>query len=177
MSTEDTPTDPPPDPSLRGKMIAHASTTLPVAPEIAWELITDGDRLQKWYAFAGAAIEPVEGGRILLSWQDGEAFIGRVERFDPTRRFDYRLPQAPNATITEDNSTLVQYLITEAPDDPGHSVVTVREHGFEELAEEFRPHDAFSASAVAWIGAMGLLRQALGFGEKPAWPDEPPTAP
>ncbi|MDN5726677.1 MAG: SRPBCC domain-containing protein, partial [Propionibacteriales bacterium] len=148
QATNDTP--------LQGKMIAHASTNLPVEQEVAWQLVTDGLGLQKWYAFGGAAVEPVEGGRILLSWEDGKAFLGRVEKFAPPRRFDYRLPQQANTKITDDNSTLVQYLITEAPDNPQHTVVTVREHGFEELAEQYTPREAFSSSAVAWIGAMGL---------------------
>ena len=96
------------------------------------------------------------GRRLSLWWEADSAFLGTVVTVEPPRRFDYRLAQRPNTSPQVAESTLVQFLITEDTADPAHSVVAVRESGFDKLTAS---KEAFTASSLAWVGALGMLQQ------------------
>src|SRR3954447_19112152 len=72
-----------PMPSVRREVV------LPVAPERAWELITDPDELAGWLADE-VELEPEEGGDLHVIVDDGEQRWGTVEAVEPERRLAFR---------------------------------------------------------------------------------------
>lgn len=142
-------------------MDATHTAELMITPLQAWAMVADGELLSAWYAFGGATVEPEPGGRFEISFAPDQVFLGRVEESERARRLVYRLPQQPGIALTDDNSTRVELTFTEA-ETPGRSVITVTESGFETLAEQFQPFEAYRSAQIAWIGAFGLLVQATG---------------
>ena len=62
---------------------------LPVAPERAWELLTDPSELEGWLADE-VVLEPEPGGEVCAEWESGERLEGNVLEVDPERRLAFR---------------------------------------------------------------------------------------
>jgi uncharacterized protein YndB with AHSA1/START domain len=62
---------------------------LPVAPERAWELLTDPAELEGWLADE-VVLDPEPGGEVCAEWEGGERLEGVVEEVDPERRLAFR---------------------------------------------------------------------------------------
>lgn len=154
-----TPSDATPaTPPITGPVVEH-SVVVAATPQQVWELLTTAEGLSQWYTIGergGAEIELREGGHLRLWWDTDQVFRCRILRVTEPRRLDYRQPQESGVEPSDDvASTLVQFLITEAPDDPGAAEVTVRESGFDTLAD---PKEIYTMTSIAWIGALGLLQ-------------------
>lgn len=136
--------------------IVEQSATVPLPREAVWTLLTTGAGIRAWYTIGGGAeVDATVGGRLTLWWEAESKFLGRVVTVEPPRRFDYRLAHGVNVSPQQAESTLVQFRVTDA-EEPGHTLVEVRESGFDKLAD---PKEAFTASSLAWVGALGLLQQ------------------
>lgn len=143
---------------LHGPIVEQA-VTLPTSRDVVWQLITSPAGVKAWYTVGGGAeIAPKVGTPVKLWWEADTTFLGRVVTVEEPRRFDYRLAHGVNVTPGTVPSTLVQFLVVEAPGDPAHTVVTVRESGFRDLED---PKESYTASTMAWIGAFGLLQQVV----------------
>lgn len=141
---------------------ARHSAELMIAPDAAWQMIVDAKMIAAWYSFGGATIEPRVGGRFELCWDPGTVFRGRITAIEEPHTLTYRLPQEPGIELTASNSTQVTLTVSESAKNPGRAVVTVLENGFESLDAKYSPSDAYRASQMAWIGALGLLVQSTG---------------
>jgi|GEM_PF-5980276 len=143
---------------LTGPLVEQ-SVTVPASRELVWQLLTTPAGLSSWYTIGGGAeVTAKVGSEMRLWWEADTVFFGRVVTVEAPRRFDYRLAQGVNVSLSMVPSTLVQFLVTEAPNDPAQTVVAVRESGFTELED---PKEVFTASTMAWIGALGLLQQSV----------------
>ena len=157
--SDQTSPPPPPNPAVITGPLVEQSVTLATDPDTVWRLLTTPAGITAWYTIGGGAeLEPVVGAPVRLWWEPGSRFLGRVVKAEAPRRFDYRLAHGVNVSPQQAPSTLVQFLVTEAPDDPSHTVVAVRESGFDTVDD---PKEAFTASSLAWIGALGLLQQVV----------------
>src|SRR3954452_6584624 len=72
--------------------------TLPVEPERAWELITDGAELEGWLADR-VALEPEEGGEVRVEWRDGERREGVGGEVDEGRRLAFVWGERPSRVV------------------------------------------------------------------------------
>lgn len=136
--------------------IVEQSTTVPLPADAVWTLLTTAEGIRAWYTIGGGAeVDATPGGTVALWWESESKFLGRVVTVEPPRRFDYRLAHGVNVSPRLAESTLVQFRVT-AADEPGHTLVEVRESGFDKLSD---PKEAFTASSLAWVGALGLLQQ------------------
>lgn len=140
---------------LTGPLVEQ-SATVPLPRDAVWTLLTTGEGIRAWYTLGGGAeVDARPGGRLALWWEPESTFLGRVVTVEAPRRFDYRLAHGANVSPQLAESTLVQFRITDA-DEPGHTLVEVRESGFDKLSE---PKESFTASSLAWVGALGMLQQ------------------
>lgn len=159
MPDQSTPASDTPSPgTIRGPLVEQ-SVNLPTTSAVVWQLITTPTGVAGWYTVGGGAeLEPTVGAQVKLWWEQDTAFLGRVVTADAPHRFDYRLAHGINVSPQVAPSTLVQFKITESPDDPGECMITVRESGFDLLDD---PKEAFTQSSLAWIGALGLLQRLV----------------
>src|SRR3954449_10889795 len=63
--------------------------TLPIAPEEAWEAITDPEELERWLA-DDVELDPEPGGPAGFRWEGGAEGQGVVEVAEPAERFALR---------------------------------------------------------------------------------------
>jgi uncharacterized protein YndB with AHSA1/START domain len=95
-------------------------TTIAAPVDRVWALLTQPEHVGTWFGDAGAEIDLRPGGALVLRWADHGAVHGRVERVEPGRVFAYRWAAAPDGAAAEDlddgNSTLVEFMLTEADD-------------------------------------------------------------
>ena len=124
--------------------------------ERVWQLLTQPEHVQVWYAFDGAEIDLRPGGAVVYRWKEHGEFHGVVERVEPPHVYAVRHAHVPGAHPEPGNSTLVEYTLT-ARDDRTH--VLVVERGFRNLAV---PAEEQAASArlnlQGWTGGFDLLR-------------------
>lgn len=136
--------------------VVEQSVTVPLPRDAVWTLLTTAEGIRSWYTLGGGAeVDASAGGSLRLWWEAESKFLGRVVTVEPPRRFDYRLAHGVNVSPKLAESTLVQFRVTE-PDGPGETLVEVRESGFDKLSE---PKESFTASSLAWVGALGMLQQ------------------
>ncbi|MFW6598696.1 SRPBCC family protein [Propionibacteriaceae bacterium Y2011] len=155
--------------------VVEQSATLPIDQRTTWQLLTTPIGISAWYTVGGGAeIEPTEGSLIKLWWEPDTKFHGRILRAAAPQRLDYRLAQGVNVDPEGCDSTLVQFKV-EPADDPAHTTLTVRESGFTEITNG---RDAYAASSMAWIGALGMLQQLTSqAAAEPAAPEATPAPP
>jgi uncharacterized protein YndB with AHSA1/START domain len=123
--------------------------------ERVWQLLTEAEHVQVWYAFDGAEIDLRPGGAVVYRWKEHGEFHGVVERVEPPHVYVVRHAQVPGVRPQPGNSTLVEYTLT-ARDNGTH--VRVVERGFRDLAV---PVEEQAASAQinlqGWTGGLALL--------------------
>lgn len=110
---------------------------IPADPERTWQLVTDPQHFQQWYAFGGADIELTPGGAMLLRWDEHGGYPARVEDVEPGRRFAFRWLPEPGDLVE----------ITLTPEGTG-TLVRITESGTLDDAE---------TSAMAWRNSLSLL--------------------
>lgn len=62
--------------------------TLDATVEEVWRAITEGERIQQWFA-PHAKVEPGVGGKILLSWGPGMEGVAPITTWEPGRRLGW----------------------------------------------------------------------------------------
>jgi uncharacterized protein YndB with AHSA1/START domain len=75
--------------------------TLPVEPERAWELVTDPEHLERWFA-DHVELEPTPGAPVRVVGDDGDERHGVVEEVDAPRRLRfvwYAPPDGPPSSV------------------------------------------------------------------------------
>ncbi|MGZ4431868.1 MAG: SRPBCC family protein [Gaiellales bacterium] len=85
--------------------VVEREVTLPVGPEEAWELVTDPDHLERWFA-PEVDLRPVEGSEVVIRWEDQER-RGTVEHVQAPRRIAIRWESDP--------PTMVEIILEPAP--------------------------------------------------------------
>ena len=75
--------------------------TVPVEPERAWELVTDPEHLERWFA-DHVELDPIPGAPVRVVDDDGAERHGVVEEVDAPRRIQfvwYAPPDGPPSTV------------------------------------------------------------------------------
>ena len=84
--------------------------TVPVAPERAWELVTEVEHLERWFA-EQVELDPVPGAPLRVTGDDGGERHGVVEEVDAPRRLRFVWYQPPDGPPSS-----VEIEVTEVPD-------------------------------------------------------------
>lgn len=75
--------------------------TVPVEPERAWELVTESEHLERWFA-EQVELEPTPGAPVRVVGDDGAERHGVVEEVDAPRRLRfvwYAPPDGPPSSV------------------------------------------------------------------------------
>lgn len=124
--------------------------------ERVWELLTEPEHVQVWFAFGGAEIDLRPGGAVVYRWKEHGEYHGVVERVEPPHLYSLRHAQVPGERPRQGNSTFVEYTLT-AQD--GGTRVRVVERGFREL--DMSPDEQAAharGNMQGWTGGFaGLL--------------------
>lgn len=123
--------------------------------ERVWEILTQPEHVQRWFALDGASIDLRPGGEIVMHWREHGTFFARVEEVDPPHRFSYRGARLPDDPVMEGNSTLVTFTLT--PEGEGARLRVV-ESGFRDLnaAPQVQAETA-EGNTEGWQGAFATL--------------------
>ncbi len=74
---------------MSGEKRKHDFTiTIEAPPEEVWRAITEGEKIQQWFA-PQASVEPGLGGTVLLSWGPGMEGKAPITIWEPGRRFGW----------------------------------------------------------------------------------------
>jgi uncharacterized protein YndB with AHSA1/START domain len=131
--------------------------------ERVWEILTQPEHFQRWFAFDGATIDLRPGGEIVMRWQEHGTFYARVEEVDPPQRFSYRGARLPDDPVDVGNATLVTFTLSREGQGTRLRVV---ESGFRDLdvLAEVQAETA-EGNIAGWHGAFSTLEayvQELG---------------
>lgn len=99
-------------------------------PARVWRALTEARHLGAWFGDAGATIDLRPGGAITLTWKKVGTTRARVVRVEPPRRFSFRWVRGRDAEPDPDDSTLVEFTLTDAP---GGTLLRVVESGIRTL--------------------------------------------
>ncbi|GAA3768930.1 SRPBCC family protein [Plantactinospora mayteni] len=135
------------------------------AVERVWELITQAEHVQVWFAFDGADIDLRPGGALVHNWKEHGTFRGVIEQVDRPTVFSYRYSSVPDEEPRPGYQTLVTFTLAAA--DGGTRLVVV-ESGFDELAmdpEQRRMH--IQGTTDGWAGGLSALRERAATLEHP----------
>jgi len=99
--------------------------------ERVWAVVTQPEHVGAWFGDAGAEIDLRPGGAILIHWKDYGTGYGIVERVEPPRVFAWRGALIGHTEVRPDNSTVVEFTLTE---EGGQTRLRVVESGFHTLA-------------------------------------------
>ena len=130
--------------------------TIVAAPiERVWEILTQPEHFQRWFAFDGATIDLRPGGEIVMHWQEHGTFYARIEAVDPPHRFAYLGARLPDDPVREGNATLVSFTLH--PEGEGTRLRVV-ESGFRELAVPVEVQaETAEGNTAGWQGAFTAL--------------------
>lgn len=118
-------------------------TTVEASPVEVWEALTDPDRLSEWLA-EDAELDPVEGGELRLTFEDGER-AGRVESVEEERRLAFTWERP------EYGESRVEFTVEAVP--AGTRVIVVE--------SDLGPGPRALAAADWWVAKLGSLRATL----------------
>ena len=135
-------------------------TVIDAPVERVWRLITEAEHIGRWFADAGAEIDPRPGGTMVLRWAEHGESRGRVVAVEPHTRFSYRwapFKDPGGEEPVEGNSTLVEFTLEPAGDGTRLRVV---ETGFASLAASAEQRAANHAgNTEGWRLELGELRE------------------
>jgi uncharacterized protein YndB with AHSA1/START domain len=100
-----------------------------------------------------------EGETVVIEAPPYGSFPVRVDRLDAPRYAAYRWASGfPGDTLTDSNSTLVEFSLVEQD---GGVLVSVRESGFASIVgnDDFR-ETQLQENSKGWVGQLDLLREA-----------------
>jgi uncharacterized protein YndB with AHSA1/START domain len=99
--------------------------------EVVWSVITEPQHLSGWFGDS-AEIDLRPGGSLVLVWDEQDHTVhGRVETVEPPRLFSFRWFRNSGDETGEENSTLVEFSLSEEGDS---TRLTVVESGFRQLS-------------------------------------------
>ena len=135
--------------------------TLIAAPvERVWTVLTEAEHVGRWFADAGAEIDPRPGGAIVMRWTEHGTVRARIVDLDPPRRFSYRwvpIPEHWGEEPDDRNSTLVEFTL--APEGDGTRLRVV-ESGFEGLeGTDEQRRSSFADNTEGWEAQLGNARE------------------
>jgi uncharacterized protein YndB with AHSA1/START domain len=123
--------------------------------ERVWEILTQPEHFQRWFAFDGATIDLRPGGEIVMRWQDHGTFYARVEEVDPPHRFSYRGARLPDDPVRDGNATLVSFTLSP---EGGGTRLRVVESGFRDLDVPAQVQaETAEGNTAGWHGAFSTL--------------------
>ncbi|WP_460855632.1 SRPBCC domain-containing protein [Nocardiopsis coralliicola] len=136
----------------------HCETDVAAPAERVWELMTEPEGLQQWWAFDGARMDPVEGGRAEFTWKEHGRFRAVVDRAVPGRLLALLFALAPDTDPAPGGATLVEFHVE--PADSGTRVRIV-ETGFEALTGTADDRKRVIAeNAEGWNAGLAMLKEA-----------------
>lgn len=79
------------------------SITIAASPEAVWTAVSDGEWLSRWFSPI-ASVEPGEGGRVTVSWGDGE-WTSHIVAWQPGvhMRMEYESPESSDDQDNQDD--------------------------------------------------------------------------
>ena len=98
--------------------------------EVVWAVVTEPEHISRWFSDS-VELDLRPGGKAVLHWDGYGTVLGRVERVEPPHFFSFRWVVDPGPDVAEDNSTLVEFSLSEEGDS---TRLTVVESGFRDLA-------------------------------------------
>jgi uncharacterized protein YndB with AHSA1/START domain len=123
--------------------------------ERVWEILTQPEHFQRWFAFDGASIDLRPGGEIVMRWQEHGTFYARVEEVDPPHRFSYRGARLPDDPVRDGNATLVSFTLSP---EGGGTRLRVVESGFRDLDVPAQVQaETAEGNTAGWHGAFNTL--------------------
>ena len=133
--------------------------TIAAKPDRVWEVLTDPSFVGQWFGTASPPqIDLTPGGTMQLDFGTNGTFPNRIVTVDPPRSFSYRSASGfPGATPTDENSTLVEFSLTEVPDG---TVLRLTETGFDAIAlpPEQKRSANYNSHAQGWPYALQRVR-------------------
>ena len=94
--------------------------------DVVWAVLTEPEHISGWFSDS-VELDLRPGGKAVLVWDGHGTVNGRVERVEPPRFFSFRWGPAPGLDLTDDNATLVEFILS--PEDEA-TRLTVVESGF-----------------------------------------------
>ena len=120
-----------------------------------WDVLTQTEHVQQWFAFDGAEIDLRPGGAMVMRWQEHGTYHARIALIEPPRLFAYRAAQIEGELPHDGNSTLVEFTLSAEGDGTRLRVV---ESGFRGLdIPEAERAAQVQASIEGWQGAFSTL--------------------
>lgn len=141
------------------------SAYLPAGCGDGWPYLVDGMCFAHWYAFGGARIEAVPGGRIELRWDVHGAFWGRVREVRAQERFSFVLALEPDVEPLAGASTLVTLELRRYGS--RGTLLSIRQTGYAELREELGGSSALAdQDRASWQAGLVMLAERFGAPER-----------
>lgn len=132
------------------------SVYLPAPPDEVWPFLVNHSEFARWYAFGGAHIEPVAGGRVELRWDEHGVFHGRVREVVPGEWFSFVLALEADVEPAPSNATLVAFKLRSYGE--GGALLTIRQSGYEQLDENLgSPRELADQDRGSWEAGLDLL--------------------
>ncbi|MFG2194410.1 SRPBCC family protein [Streptomyces sp. NPDC048639] len=131
-----------------------------------WAVLTEPEHIGQW--FGQGKPTPIDlrpGGIMHLDHGRYGYFLTRIVTVEPPRSFAYRWASGfPGEEATEENSTLVEFTLTE---DGDGTLLRLEESGFlgRAVPAEPSPDDTYESHGAGWTGILDLVRahvEALG---------------
>jgi uncharacterized protein YndB with AHSA1/START domain len=97
--------------------------------DVVWAIVTEPEHVGSWFSDS-AEIDLRPGGKAALTWTDHGTAFGWVEEVEPPTRFAIRWARPLGAEPRPENTTLVEFILTEESEGTRLSVV---ESGFRAL--------------------------------------------
>jgi uncharacterized protein YndB with AHSA1/START domain len=99
-------------------------------PDVVWAVVTDPEHVAGWFSDS-VDLDLRPGGKAILTWDEHGTVYGRVESVQPPRFFSFRWVSGSGTELREDNTTLVEFTLSQEGDGTRLRVV---ESGFADLA-------------------------------------------
>ena len=125
--------------------------------ERVWAAITEAEHLGTWFGDDGAEVDLRPGGTLTLRWKEHGTFHTTIAAVEPPRLLSWRWTINAGEEPREDNSTLVEFILT--PEGDGTRLRVV-ESGFRglDLPEEQRAARV-ADNTQGWFEELEELRQ------------------
>jgi uncharacterized protein YndB with AHSA1/START domain len=124
--------------------------------EVVWAIVTEPQHVGGWFSDT-AEIDLRPGGDASLTWEEHGTACGRVERVEPPHFISFRWSRPMGAALRDENSTLVEFSLSEEGEQTRLRVV---ESGFRELegSEEEKAEYA-EGNIRGWKQELGELQE------------------
>jgi uncharacterized protein YndB with AHSA1/START domain len=122
--------------------------------EVVWAVVTEPEHVGGWFSDS-AEIDLQPGGEAILTWEEHGSVRASVERVEPPRLFAFRWARPVGAEPSRENSTLVEFNLSE---EGGRTRLRVVESGFRELDRPEEDKASYAAqNKQGWDFELGEL--------------------